>query len=406
MAIVINKRPGAYSFSGNPVWYELYSDEAAADATVYFEVKIKFKYLYESLITLATIPYYPVAGTAKVDIRAILDSKLEYFIPTLAIADDTIQFSDKQVGTFYIETRQISTAIPDPAFDSDTANQRTVLKGGLNYMYHRGNNFFPNYQAISGSNRFLTWRPSACLVSYNERMYLALINAMDGDTQTRAVITTVHFTDGTSDTVTRTFTQEKGELVFIPSGAAQLGLQALAPAKTIYKWQQQVDFNPGTGFEPLTEVYEYYLDARNDYNELVFSFRNSLGGMDSVRVRGVIETNLAWDYADAMKGVDPDYYTAYAIPAQRFTMTSNEKLAYKGDAGFLTKTQQERLRDMFMVRELWQELRGKWLPLNLISTSFKMRTSDDTLWSMPIEWQPAYLGTDFYTPESVDLGDE
>lgn len=404
MAIVINTRPGDYCWSGNPVLYNLSSTEAAGDATIYFEVKVKFKYIGGSYVTLATVPFYPVAGVAKVDISAILESKLNFFIPDLSILIQ--QTAGEQSGMFYIETRQISTAIPDPSFDSDSAHEKCVVKGGLNYFFHRGNNYFPNYQTLSGNNKFLTWQKSGKLASYTEQMYLCLINAMSGDTETRTLLTTVHYTDGTTDTTSFAFTQNKGVVMFLPAGADQLDLQSLDPSKTIYKWVHQVLFDPGSGFEALTEAFTYYLDNRNDYNDQVMNYRNSLGGLDSMRVRGIIETNLAWDSIAAQRGVDPDYYTGLAIQAQQFTVSSIEKITYKGDAGFLEKEQQERLRDMFIYRELYRVLRGKWLPLNLISSSFKMRTSDDTLWSMPIEYQPAYIGGNFYTPESVDLGDE
>lgn len=403
MAIVINTRPGDYCFSGNPILYNLSSSEAAGDATIYFEVKVKFKFIGGSYVTLATIPFYPVAGIAKVDISAILDAKLNFFLPDMTVAIE--QIAGEQSGMYYIETRQISTAIPDPSFDSDSAHEKCVLKGGLNYFFHRGNNFFPLYQAISGNNKFLTWQQSGKLASYTELMFLCLINAMSGDTQDRALITTVYYTDGTTDTTSFTFTQNKGEVMFLPAGADQLDLEALQPTKTIYKWKQQVFFNPGTGFEPLTEAYSYFLDNRNDYIDLVLNYRNSLGGLDSVRVRGVIETNLAWDTVAAQRGVEPDYYIGLGVTAQQFNVSSIEKLTWKGDAGFLEKEQQERLRDMFIYRELYKTIRLKWLPLNLISSSFKMRTTDDTLWSMPIEYQPAYTGGNFYTPESVDLGD-
>ena len=86
MAITIQKEPATRNWSGNPIHYRLYSAAAEADASIYFEIKIKFKrsdaIAYSDIITL---PYYPVSGTAKIDIQDVLDGLMDYELPVIPL---------------------------------------------------------------------------------------------------------------------------------------------------------------------------------------------------------------------------------------------------------------------------------------------------------------------------------
>ena len=177
MAILVNRRPHTHNFSGNPVHYELYSSLASVDATVFFEVKVMFRKLSAlNYAEIVTLPYSPVNGYADIDLKDILDSLLEYALPSFNNPfETTVWDAAPQTGHFYLEFREITSGNPDPSWDdSEKDFERFVLKGGLNDFKYQGNNFWLNYFFVA--NPFLTWQQSGRLASYNERMYLAWLD--------------------------------------------------------------------------------------------------------------------------------------------------------------------------------------------------------------------------------------
>lgn len=414
MAIVINKRPSFHSFSGNPIWYELYSAAAAADPDIFFDIRIKFKYSDGTGIsgpydTVIDLPYYPVAGTAKIDLAAVLDSKLKYGLPGLPADPTEIYIAPYQTGFFYIEYREITPADPDPDWTTDAANKFLIIKGGINYFFHRGDNVFPNYFHAEAKHKFYTWQRSGRLASLTERMYLMIVPRWGITMYPLTLRAQIFWTDGTQNTVDvfGTFGMLNWQCLYMPAGATQMNLQAVDPAKTIHYWEVYIYYDNGLGNAgELTDRFRFYADNRNDYNSLTLNYRNSIGGLDSLRVRGRIDHNLNYELQETQKNVNPDYYTEDFIPAQKVMVNSSEDLTYKADAGFQRKEDQDRLRDLFIRREVWWELRNKWLPVHILTKSFKMRSSDDKLWSMPLEYSLAYAGGVNYTPQSIDLGEE
>lgn len=89
MAIVVNKRPYDRNWSGNPIHYTLYSADAEAEPTNYFEYRVRFKRMDATAYsTIITLPFRPVSGTAKIDIEGILDGLLEYEMPYTPDVDE------------------------------------------------------------------------------------------------------------------------------------------------------------------------------------------------------------------------------------------------------------------------------------------------------------------------------
>lgn len=408
--IEIKKRPYSYNWSGNPAFYELNSLAAAADAEMYFEVEIYFKHVNELTFNLlTTLELYPAGGTAKLNIADILNSELDYDVPEFHGNEKLVYECSSQSGLFYIRYREIDPdGIVDPPWNTDSGNTLIIVKGGIDYMSFRGDNYWTNYFEVN--KPFLTWQRSGRMAGPTERMYLAWLNhigqATAANIKVRIIVT---WTDGTTTQAADQVMSSEVLLVanaiyFIPCGAAQWGLQALNPAKKIYKWMVQVQDLTDDPVA-LSEVFTFYHDNNSDYNDVTLHYRNSLGGLDSVRVRGVIEEKLNFDYKEEEKYVEADYYSGKTVSGRRVISNSKETVLYSGDVGHLPKKDQDRLRDMHLQREVWREVRKKWLPVNLVTGNFTQRSSDSNLFSMPVEWTMAHNGDNFYTPAQIDLGD-
>lgn len=407
MAIEIKRRPYEWSWSGNPVQYRLYSDQAAVDDSIFFEVKIMFKKIADGAYTeIVTLPYSPAAGTADVDIKDVLDSLLEHELPLLQVDETAATEATTQTGNFYIQFRQITEANPDPSWeDSEKDFYRSVIKGGIDYFKWRGNNFWLNY-FTAPEIPFLTWQKSGRLAAIDERMYLAWLYKIGYVAGGLKVFAVAYFTDGTTTSVSATFGGTSGNVFYIPAGASQWGLDLIYPDKKIYYWTiNVVDITDPENAVPVSQIFKYYADNRNDYNDVGLNYRNSLGGLDSNKVRGVIDDTLNYEFTEQDHTYEPNYFEGNNITAKRIISNSKERKIWKGDIGYLAKEDQDRFRDSHLKRELWWERSKKWWPVILLTGNQKQKSSEDHLWSFPIEFTLASDGDNYYTPDAVDLGD-
>lgn len=406
MAIDILKRPYERNWSGNPIHYTLFSAAAEADATIYFEIRLMVRRqdagAYSEAIVL---PYRPVDGTAKIDVQDLLDGLLEYELPTMPATNEylSVLLASKMTGFFYIDFREITTAEPDPEWETDDENPLFVAKGGISFIKWRGDNYWVNYYDII--KPFLGWEHNNALHALTERMYLAWMNLTDYSPSIIKMKRTAMFTDGTSDVAYLDFTVPHWLVGYFPSGADQLELAAIDPAKNIYWWELQVvryDINP---LEPLSEAFRYYADNRNDYNTITLNYRGSLGNIGSARVRGVIDYTGNRSFTESERVVLHNYFEDHFIDGRIGAENSSEIQVLKGDLGYLSKEQQDRLRDINFRREVWWEQQLKWLPVQLLTASNRIRLTTDKLFSMPIEFCIAAGEEFFYTPESVNLAE-
>lgn len=407
MAISVTKRPSSRCWSGNPIHYMLYSAAAEADSTIKFEIRIKFKQTGASAYSnILVLPYKPVSGTVKVDIQDILDGLLTHELPYLPepTSVPSAHISYKASGQFYIEFREITTAEPDPAWDdSEDAYERFVIKGGISFEQWRGDNYWVNYFDVV--KPFLSWNESGRLRAYNELVWMTWLNLTDiGEYDIKMKLTTT-FTDGSQSSQVMDCPVPKYCVGYFPTGGDQLKLNDIDPTKTVHYWEMQVIDSGSNPVEPLSLVFRIYLDNRNNYNDINLHYRNSLGGLDSTRIRGVIEFNSQRDFSSIEKIVLNDYYTGHFINGRVAADNSTEILVYKGDIGHLGKEEQDRLRDIHLLREVWWNKKMKWLPVMLLTGSQKLKTTQDKRFSMPIEFCIASGGNYYYTPDNVDLQD-
>lgn len=272
MAIEVKKRPFYYNFSGNPVFYQLYSALAAADATVYFQYRVKYKTVGGVYAATKEFDYTPVNGIANIDIKDILDSVLEYQLPKFSGTEIDIWEAEKQTALFYLEFREITTVSTDPSWDvSEGYFQCFVVKGGINYFKYRGNNFWLNYfgSLTADPVPFLTWQQSGRLAAINERMYLAFLNDTSVAPDKIEAWVKGYFTDGTSAVMFRKVMDAvKGKIYYIPAGAGQWDLVAQVPLKTIHRWSIQVMDITLSEITPVQLSKEFVYEADNCNNNL------------------------------------------------------------------------------------------------------------------------------------------
>lgn len=404
MSIVVQERPSARNWSGNFCNYKLYSSTAEADPTIYFEVRLMFRFVSGGYSEIVRLPFTPVDGVANVNFQYVLDGLLTGGVPVLQ-GDETLPtVADEQSGYFFISFREI-TGVAVGFDDSEIDFERFVIKGGIEYFKWQGNNFWDNYFDIS--KPFLTWQESGRLAGPAERMYLAWLNHTSISGTALKARFTVEYTDGGTNRIFDIALTDivPGKVAYIPSGYTQQDLASLEPTRTVYYWKVKIMDHTDSGTPvAVSDEFTYYLDFRHDYNGITLNYRNSLGGLDSLRVRGVIETNLKYDNEQQSTVADAKYYTGSRIKPIATIFNNRETIIWKGDAGWVNKAEQERLRDALLTRDVLWERGMKWVPVLVVSGDFKLRNSEDQLFSFPIEFALAHQGDKFYTPDDAGIG--
>lgn len=399
--ITVRKRPYEINWSGNQIVYSFFSQEAVTDKDLVFEVKLFFKSLAPGAAfkQVCVIPLTPVDGAASIDVSELLRSQLELSVPSLSIEASIAQ---KQSGIFYIQYRQynINIQVEEGWVSTEVEFHRVVVKGGIAPFLWKGNNYWINYHQTF--KPFLTWQKRGRLASINERLYLSWINLTNLPSGKIHAILTCTYTDASTAEESLVLPVEKHAIAHIPVGATELGF--VDPDKTIWFWDIGVyDMTNAAAPQLISEKFRYHLDQRKDYNQLTLHYSNSLGGFDSARVRGVIETNITLEGADS-ESIVPFEDGAVTLPRLDRSLPHREVVQYKGDIGHLDKTEQDRLRDAFLTREVWMERFGRWWPVKLLTKQYKQGTTQDKRFTLPIEWSIADGGSYHYTP-MLDLGD-
>ncbi|MDR6565455.1 hypothetical protein [Chitinophaga ginsengisegetis] len=385
----ITSRPGEICFSRDPIIYTFHTDLPSTTEGLMIEVAIYFcPGAGTDFTKVYTQPIYPdINGDMALYVGEIVNSMLTYSLPSLAV--EAITDMNSQVGRFYIDYREITTATPTPAWLSDSASTCNVIKGGTSYERWQGGNFFSGY--MTSAKPFLTWQTSGRLCGSVERMYLYYLH-MTSVTSGVTVKVRVVYTDGTeASSQPLVFPAGKKYHVYqIPSGPQQLALAAPA-GKMIHYYEVSVM----AGSTVLAAPFRYEIDNRPAYSPLQLNYINSLGGIDSIRLLGVSEPGISREAVIAERvttGVNNSEVKARLLNSS-ISLTGT----WTGNSGFVTKNEHDGYLDIFASRGIYRELSGRWLPLVLTSQKVPLPKSTDDLFSITVEFQAGFTNTS-WTP--------
>jgi hypothetical protein len=379
----INLRPDEISFSRDPVVYGLHTDKPINTEGLTIEVSLFFCKGSENVFTsVYTQPCFPDSdGNVSFYPGEIINCLLTYLLPQLS-SNDVVDM-DSQVGRFYLEYREITSAAANPAWTSDGANIRNVIKGGTAYEQWKGGNFFSVY--LASEKPFLTWQISGRLAADNERMYLYYLHTSAISAGVSAKVRVI-YTDATENTVAKTVNipaAKKFHVYQIPAGLQQLGIAAPA-GKQIYCWEISVV----TGNTILAAPFRYEADNRPQYDPVQLHYINSLGGMDSIRMLGTKEPSITRESAAAQTvnvGVNNNL-----VPPQMFTSSVDLSNTFTANTGFRGKNELMSVLDILASRGIFQEKMGRWQPLMLTSQKIALPKSSDDLFSLPLDFQEGF----------------
>ncbi|MFC4230566.1 hypothetical protein ACFOW1_01600 [Parasediminibacterium paludis] len=334
-------------------------------------------------------------------INGYIDSFLKYQLPSNQSTFITDAYSAQSVE-FYIHYREVTDA-STPAYvtSEESSHKRVAFNMGIIREKYSRNNFFANYFAYE--KPWLTWLPSGRTVSHNQQIFLStlILPQHAGKILRLSIVATDIYGN---DYVRSDYLGEvpsTGWLKHINVSMAALQIATLTSNPIDYYLVSIYESGTNDG---IVSQYQFYVSYDHLYSYTDIHFFNSLGGLDSVRVIGEVETALNKDYTEVDNGIDVNDWLATIKKADTSHVGITTYQSYKGDVGFLEdEAEQDAMTELLISRSIWQYADSRWLPVINLQKSTSLRLSTAKTYSLPIEWRTA-ITNEVFTPSDVNLG--
>jgi hypothetical protein len=399
MSTTVIERPATLCFTKNEVRYVFESDDITP-AGFYLQVELYVKEMKPGsvFVPVKTFNLKPnTDGKTYLYISDRLDTKTVYVLPEI---DSVANNASLQAVQFYVLFREITGLVPDPDFiETESEKVRTALKGGIEKHKFSRNNYF-NYQAAS--KVFFTWQPQNRFIFSNEYAFLSLyITGAD-----RKLKITVKKMDGTTVNDVRALDLSGGIFWHLNISPSLLNIAEIADGAAIMYYEISIlDAADAVLYNP----YRLYIEYRPQYTVYDLGFHNSLGGFDTVRVKGDTTWSIERDITEAEGTLSLDAYNANKKLGESIHSYISKRDSYKGDIGFIRtadgsmKKPQEAMAELFVSTSVWQFLNECWIQTLITNKNLDLRKSSDKKFAFPVEWILPFNDSVF-TPKDFNPG--
>lgn len=390
--------------------------EKSQDIRLTVKVLVEKTYASGAFTEVRAQTFYPDAdGLISLDIHTILDPYLSYYLPKLNLAKAVLASGQRK--RYKIACQLIKDG-ENAGVEAESAMLH-VIKGGLAYEQWHPTEFFtkvigqqrqplryntPVQKVFADEIHFLFWlynaQPEVLVLedgSYVDEGSGNSIVINENTTFPLRVIFTVYDNTGAqyAYTLPGPLTSDKWSIGCAPVGFNQAGLQALVPlGNYAVSYTVEVTSDAGQVIDPVTFV----LDYRNFYRTCTLLYRNSVGGTETLTLRGQVDATADYDRQQAQRSVPPDYFQNLTVLPQLTDNVSEESAKFKGDTGFISRKAADKLRDLFLSPQKFELVNGSLQPIIINTKSTTFYTNRDSLISTQIEWQCAFTNR-FFTPQ-------
>lgn len=337
--------------------------------------------LHKALQSLLADPPIPAFDTAA---PVLVDTLRNYYIRIWEMADD-VNYSDIEI------------------FPSG-GQTKLALLGGIAQNLHANYDFFDN---LADDNSFVTWYPDKKKVGVNQPEYLPWINYLGANAIFYLEVTR-YYDDGSSSVVNKytsySLTLAPWQIAAIPVGFSQLGLD---PDAGIQKYTVRVRFRDfdvvplpdGVDYSPIRT---YYVDYSYYKEERHLMYLNSFYAPQVLRCIGDLVEEAKVSRQESMHILPPNYSSAFSEISQ-YDAEWNELFTY--NTGWVTRLEARALQEMLVYNYLYEVSSYGYIPLYLLSESFPITATRDTLHSVILKTKPALLSK-FYSNILIPLSAE
>jgi hypothetical protein len=397
MELLLIKTPYEINFSGNPVAFSFAitpyrSAEQQLNLTIIVRTEIEEVFGSNIFIEAKESVYSPLKdGSLTTPLQTVLRSYLTQYIPPLAQAL-AINITG-QVKRFRITYRLLNDNVLVNG-SVNTSDIFYVIKGGMSFQEWHPNKYFT--QVIVNDKPFLRFAAKREKVFASENKYLSWLYPYDDDLD-QNIYYNIGFNDGTElgETLFATLPSVKWQLNITPAGFDQLALGPLVPVDKYAVWYSVSVKN--TNDVVICNAQKFYLDYRQFYKTSDLLFTSSIGGIETVRLRGIIDAQTEYERINADRVTAPEYFSHGIIDTANENIFNAELEKFTGDTGFLPLDALDRLRDLVNNKNVFEIKNNRLVPVNIVSKNDKWYTNKQSLYSHIVEWQNAFKN-EYYSP--------
>jgi hypothetical protein len=393
MAISVGRRPGPIAWSRCPTKYFFsYTLQTPGD-------KLQAQFLWleggvniPSSAELANIAYPITAingGVTMNEIHELIDPFLMFDMPgNFQLGSDAKNPQRRETAYAVVQLRYRAwNPTSAPGYTTYDTNLYMV-KGGWSRMAYdldvqqNDQSNFSSGNFFRAGKQYLTSVPSGRMMTPEEWGWILFLSGTDN---AMLVVYNVTYLDGSTGSISRALTGLSGSFFsqswFLPLGVAQAELDP--DNKGVKKYTIAVIDDTVEATERMSYVVN--IDQRPYYNSLVLYYRNSMGGIDHIRLRGVTETT-----AD----VEKQEYRQF-----RKTDSNNEggnayyksllRYSYKGSTGYISKAHAQSLAELYNSTAAWVLHKGEWMNMRIKPQKMTPIASEDMLYSCEVEFETA-----------------
>jgi len=337
-------------------------------------------------------------GKTYVYLNNLIDSLLEYALPIFS--DQQTDASSEMIAFYILWAEGTEDDLTPALSNSETTHIRYVIKGGIERKKYSRNNFFRNY--FNTVKPFFTWQPDYKMVQMNEPVFITAFVADNTLTGRRLRIVITKFDGSTVTHDINSFAIDGKFLYHLNVSPTFLNLVTLASTTNIASYSVALqNISDGSNvIAPRT----FMIDYRPAYTYYDLLWINSLGGVDTIRVRGDVTVGLNKDTAQVSAGLDLNDWNATQKKGDVAIQRNLRNDYYKGDIGYVEDDcAQDALKEILQSTQVFMHLDSRWVPVIGLQQSADLRTSSDKKYSFALEWQIA-ISEETYTPGNIALG--
>lgn len=394
LEVLLLKQPYEISFAGNPMPYAFALTpygilEQSQDISVNIRVLVEQVFgtgIFQDVYSQRFNP--DNEGKIQFDVRTIIDPYLEYFMPRPTLQKPVQAVRQRKRYRIAYTLMKDGAALSLPV-QSVILN---AIKGGLSYEQWSPTDFFN--QHILADKQPLQYAAKGEMVGFNEQRFFFWLYPYT-DTAEQKVKFEIYTTGNAVHEIELPTTINCGKwgICCVPVGFNQMQLGSnLALGEVPIKYVVKV-----LAGAVLVATATYTLEQRKFYKTTQLIYRNSIGGLETLRLRGQIDFEADYDRQQAQRTVPPDAYRDLILLPQMEESAILETEKQRGDTGFLSLPAADKTRDLFLSKEKYEWTRGRMLPVVLLNKNTKFYSNKENLISILIEWQRAY-SNEFYTP--------
>jgi len=339
------------------------------------------------------------SGNATFDIHRLFADYLypEFLFPE--ISTTFMELRSHSSGTYHVLYYE-QYGSPITPGNLYTSSDYYALIGGISKsqeaVYNRQGSSF--WHKLTYNMYFLSWQPKQKWISFNqiEKLFFLAQSEM-----TRiAYRAAVYFLDGTSygnHAISAVdLPPDKGVIELTVSPFLVLG-QYSDPTIVDY-YEVWLEYQS----ERISEIRTYHIDYNTYENVRYFLFLNSLGGFDTLRIKGDQEDSLEYDRISIQNLLPADFMDRNHEQATNHVLESN---VYKANTGWITYGELVWMSDFFLSKQVFQMRMtplvpkvGKLVPIVVISSEVHHRTDKVELYSIEFQYRKSY-SSEFYSRE-------